>query len=129
VRARHNRDGRDFRVALCGEKLVGRAESSLKEQSGRQVRLFKLVIEPSMRRRAISSALLEELLTLDAPDDNLTFQSLASLDWATGLAFLNASGFLHIESKLSFRCMSLTPPNVLVNFAEYAEFHIGTSWS
>lgn len=110
VKLPHNQDGRDFRVAQYGEDLVGLAESSLKEQSGRQVRFFKLVVEPTMRLRGIGSALLEELLALDISSEKLSLQSLASRDWSAGLAFLNSLGFSHIESEISQRCLFLKAP-------------------
>ena len=112
VKLPHNQNGRDFRVARRGADLVGLAESSLKEQDGRQIRFFKLVVEPTMRRQGVGSALLKALLALDEPSETLSLQSLAARDWTAGLAFLENLGFSHIESEISLLCFSLPPPRV-----------------
>ncbi|WNJ92471.1 GNAT family N-acetyltransferase [Bosea sp. 685] len=110
VRQPQNHCGRDFRVALSEGRLVGLAESSLRDQAERRVRFFKLIVDPAMRRRGIGSALLAELLTLDQSNDALSLQTLAARDWPAGLAFLGALGFGHIESEISMRCSTLTAP-------------------
>jgi mycothiol synthase len=104
-----NRGGQDFRVAVQGGQVVGLAESSLRDQSGRSIRFFKLVVEPSMRRRGIGTALLRELLVLNAIDDTLSFQTLAASDWQDGIPFLEGLGFAHIESECTMRCSALKP--------------------
>jgi len=102
-----NQNGRDFRVAEHDGNLVGLAECHLKDQDGRMVRFFKIVVNPATRRRGIASALLAELLSIDEPSDNLSLQSLCSCDWRAGIAFLNALGFAHIESEISLLCSRL----------------------
>src|SRR5712691_1915277 len=54
----HNQNGRDFRVAEHDGLLVGLAECSLKDQEERKVRFFKIVVDPTTRRRGVASALL-----------------------------------------------------------------------
>ena len=106
-----NRNGRDFRVAEHDGHLVGLAECHLKDQDGRKVRFFKIVVDPSTRRRGIASALLAELLSIDEPSDNLSLQSLSSCDWHAGIAFLKALGFAHIQSEISLLCSRLKAPS------------------
>lgn len=108
VRRPQNRGGQDFRVVFDDECLIGLAESSLRDEGGRTVRFFKLLVEPSMRRQGIGAALLRDLLALDTPDENRSFQTLASSKWQDGVAFLEAFGFSHIESEISMGCSSLT---------------------
>ena len=108
VQRPHNKGGQDFRVAVQDNQLIGLAESSLRDQDGRQVRFFKLVIDPSRRRQGVGTALLKELLALNARDSALSFQTLAASDWRDGLAFLERLGFLHIESEITMRCLSLS---------------------
>ncbi|MFK0165870.1 GNAT family N-acetyltransferase [Rhizobium sp. NPDC090279] len=108
VQRPHNQGGQDFRVAVQDNQLIGLAESSLRDQDGRQVRFFKLVIDPSRRRQGVGTALLKELLALNAPDSAVSFQTLAASDWPDGLAFLERLGFLHIESEITMRCSSLS---------------------
>ncbi len=108
-----NNGGRDFRVILHDGRLVGLAESSLRHQTGQRVRFFKLAVEPSIRRQGAGTALLREILTLDASDAPVSLQTLASSDWHDGIAFLEGYGFSHIESEIGMRCSSLpalTPP-------------------
>lgn len=100
--------GRDFRIALLRGRVAGLAESSLRHQTSRRVRFFKLIVEPVSRRMGIGTALLRELLTLDETDASLHFQSLAAADWSDGIAFLEKLGFSHIESELRMRCVSLS---------------------
>lgn len=108
VQRPQNHGGMDFRVILHDDRLVGLAESSLRDQNGQRVRFFKLVVEPLMRRQGVGTALLRELLSLAAPDEHLSFQTLANNDWHDGIAFLEGYGFSHIESEISMRCSSLT---------------------
>jgi mycothiol synthase len=105
-----NQDGQDFRVVLHNGRLVGLAESSLRDQNGRKVRFFKLLVEPSMCRQGVGSALLRELFALNAPDDSLSFQTLAASKWTDGIAFLEELGFSRIESEINMRCSSMTTP-------------------
>ncbi|NTI41386.1 GNAT family N-acetyltransferase [Rhizobium rhizogenes] len=115
----HNRGGQDFRVAVQDDQLVGLAESSLRDQGSHSVRFFKLVVDPSMRRQGIATALLRELLALNAVGDAISFQTLAASDWGDGIAFLEGLGFSHIESEITMRCsalkhLALALPNGLV---------------
>ncbi|WP_321382348.1 GNAT family N-acetyltransferase [Rhizobium sp.] len=103
----HNHGGRDFRIAVRDDKIVGLAESSLRDQNGQRVRFFKLLVEPSMRCQRIGTALIAELLSLDTLADDLSFQALVANQWTDGIAFLEAFGFCHIESELSMRCSTL----------------------
>ena len=50
---------------------------------------------------------MAELLTLDAPAADLSFQAVAASKWMDGIAFLEAFGFSHIESEISMSCSSL----------------------
>jgi mycothiol synthase len=109
VAAPQNLAGRDFRIAECNGKCLGIAESSLKDQDECKVRFFKIVVDPSARRDGVASALLAELLAIDA-DDILSLQSLCSSRWLGGVAFLEALGFEQIEAEIAMRCVSLTPP-------------------
>jgi ribosomal protein S18 acetylase RimI-like enzyme len=111
VRLPQNKSGRDFRVAEQDGHLVGLAESSLRDQGGRKVRFFKIVVDPAARRRGIAAALLAELVAIDAPGDGPSLQSLCSPSWHAGLAFLHALGFAHIESEITFRCSRLMAPS------------------
>jgi mycothiol synthase len=111
VRLPQNANGRDFRVAEQDGDLVGLAESSLRDQGDRKARFFKIVVDPAARRRGVGSALLAELLAIDAPGDNLSLQSLCSPSWRAGSAFLDALGFAPIESELTLRCSSLMAPS------------------
>ena len=104
-----NRNGEDFRVALNGDQLIGHAESSLREQGRGRVRYCKLVVAPAFRRQGVASALMNCLLKIDQPDDNLSFQAVAASDWTAGIAFLATLGFSYLESDLSMRCVQLVP--------------------
>lgn len=104
-----NSDGRDFRIAEYQGSILGLAESSLKDQGIGKVRFFKIVVDPASRRRGIGSALLRELLAIDAEED-LPLQTLVSQDWSAGLAFVSAFGFRHVESEIHMRCGQLLAP-------------------
>jgi mycothiol synthase len=131
VQRPQNRDGQDFRIAVQGERIVGLAESSLREQNGRKVRFFKLVVDPPMRRRGVGTALLSALVALDAPDARVAFQTLAASTWADGIEFLEQFEFQHIESEIGMGCASLatiaesSPPEFSIERVEgpldYAE--------
>jgi mycothiol synthase len=105
-----NRNGEDFRVALSGGRLIGHAESSLRDQGRGRVRYCKLVVSPAFRRQGIASALMNSLLKIDQPDDRLSFQAVAASDWTAGIAFLTRLGFSYLESDLAMRCVQLVPP-------------------
>jgi mycothiol synthase len=110
VAAPQNLAGRDFRIAECKGKRLGIAESSLKDQDEGKVRFFKIVVDPSARRSGVASALLAELLAIDA-NDVLSLQTLCSSKWLGGVAFLETLGFEQIEAEIGMRCVSLTPPS------------------
>jgi ribosomal protein S18 acetylase RimI-like enzyme len=112
VKMLQNQNGRDFRVAERDGRIVGIAESSLRDQGSRKVRFLKIVVDPAARRQGIASTLLTELLAIDESSDNLLLQSLCSPSWPSGLAFLKALGFAHIESELTLRCLRLIAPTV-----------------
>jgi GNAT superfamily N-acetyltransferase len=70
-----NLAGRDFRVALAEERLIGLAESSPRDRAGGKVRFFKIVVDPASRRSGLGVALFRELLTLD-DDPRTDFHTL-----------------------------------------------------
>ena len=107
VRLPQNLDGRDFRVVRDGQRLVAVAESSLRNQGEHAVRFCKFVVDPAYRRRGIATMLLAELLKIDEPGGNLSFQFLASSTWAAALEFLKAFGFSQIESEIRMECSQL----------------------
>jgi ribosomal protein S18 acetylase RimI-like enzyme len=115
VRLPQNESGRDFRVAERDGHLVGLAESSLRDQDDRKVRFFKIVVDPAARRRGVASALLAELLAIDAPGDGLSLQSLCPPGWRAGSAFLLALGFARLESEMTLRCSHLIAPPTAVS--------------
>src|SRR5262245_50639336 len=61
-----NRGGRDFRVAERGGRLVGLAESSLRDHGAHQSRFLKIVVAPEARRRHVGVALFDDVLAIDA---------------------------------------------------------------
>ena len=109
VKMPQNLDGRDFRVARSGQRIVALAELHLKDQGQHLVRFCKLVVDPAYRRRGIATALLNDLLKIDPQESFLTFQCLVHSSWITGLAFLRAFGFAYIESEYGMRCSRLLP--------------------
>jgi mycothiol synthase len=104
-----NRGGRDFRIAERDGRVVGLAESSLRDQGPRHSRLLKIVVTPDARRRHIALALLDDILGIDGQDD-LPVQTLVSRDWPAGIAFVTALGFVHIESDIAMRCVEPLQP-------------------
>jgi len=109
VRQPQNHNGRDFRVAQSGGRLIGLAESHLKHQSDQIVRFCKLVVDPACRRRGVGTSLLVNLMKIEHPSVILGLQSLASTEWTSGLEFLNALDFRHVESEIGMRCTELVP--------------------
>ena len=107
VRLPQNLDGRDFRVVRDGQRLVAVAKSSLRNQGEHPVRFCKFVVDPAYRRRGIATVLLAELLKIDEPGGNLSFQFLASSTWTVALVFLKAFGFSQIESEVRMECSHL----------------------
>jgi ribosomal protein S18 acetylase RimI-like enzyme len=110
VKQPQNRNGRDFRVALQEGRLIGVAESSLKDQGEHVVRFCKLVVDPTARRQGVATELIIDLLKIDQSGGSLSFQFLVSSDWPAGLAFLETLGLTHIESEMRMRCSHLMPP-------------------
>ncbi len=115
VRLPQNEDGRDFRVAEQDGHLVGLAESRCGIRTTGKVRFFKIVVDPAARRRGVASALLAELLAIDAPGDGLSLQSLCPPRWRAGSAFLLALGFARLESEMTLRCSHLIAPPTAVS--------------
>jgi ribosomal protein S18 acetylase RimI-like enzyme len=109
TRLPQNRGGRDFRIAERGERIVGLAESSLREGTAR-FRFLKIVVAPEARRRRIGMALLDAVLAIDGADDDIAVQTLVSRDWQAGMGFVSALGFAHIESEISMKCVEPLEP-------------------
>jgi ribosomal protein S18 acetylase RimI-like enzyme len=99
-----NKNGRDFRVAMHGNRIVGLAESSLRHPTGRSVRFFKITVEPMCRRQRIGTQLLRTLLDFDPGRSSHSLHTLTPDRWKSGSAFLSAYGFVKIESEISMRC-------------------------
>jgi len=95
-----NRGGRDFRIAELNGRLVGLAESSLRDQG---------VVTPEMRRRRIGLALFDDIIAIDT-DPDLTVQTLVSTDWPAGMAFVATFGFVHLESEIGMKCVEPLQP-------------------
>ncbi|MEN3346965.1 MAG: mycothiol synthase [Bradyrhizobium sp.] len=104
-----NRGGRDFRVAERGDRLVGLAESSLRDQGAHHSRFLKIVVAPEARRHGIGLGLLDDVLAIDG-DADLTVQTLVSRDWPAGMAFVAALGFVHVESEIGMKCVEPLQP-------------------
>jgi len=104
-----NRGGRDFRIAERDGRLVGLAESSLRDQGSHHSRFLKIVVAPEVRRRRIGLALFDDVLAIDA-DANLTVQTLVSRDWPAGMAFVSAFGFVHVGSEIGMKCVEPLQP-------------------
>jgi ribosomal protein S18 acetylase RimI-like enzyme len=100
-----NRGGRDFCTAEQGGRLVGLAESSLRDQGRHHSRFLKIVVTPAARRRRIALALFDHVLAIDGADGDLAVQTLVSPDWLAGMAFVSALGFVHVESEIGMRCV------------------------
>jgi ribosomal protein S18 acetylase RimI-like enzyme len=109
IRLPQNRGGRDFRVAELDGRIVGLAESSLREGT-RRSRFLKIVVVPEFRRRRIGLALLDDVLAIDGSDDEIAVQTLVSRDWQAGMAFVSMLGFAHVESDISMKCMEPLEP-------------------
>jgi ribosomal protein S18 acetylase RimI-like enzyme len=105
-----NNGCQDFRVAECGGQLIGLAESSLRDQGHQKVRFFKLVVDPAARRQGIATALLDNLLAIENSPETLSLQTLVSSQWPSGIAFVSAFGFTHLESEITMRCECLVQP-------------------
>ncbi len=105
-----NRGGRDFRVAERDGHLVGLAESSLRDQGPHHSRFLKIVVTPEARRRRIGVALFDDVLAIDAADDDLAVQTLVSRDWPAGMAFVATLGFARIESEIGMKCVEPLQP-------------------
>jgi ribosomal protein S18 acetylase RimI-like enzyme len=105
-----NNSCQDFRVAERGGQLIGLAESSLRDQGHQKVRFFKLVVDPVARRQGVATALLDNLLVIDSPAENLSLQTLVSSRWDSGIAFMSTFGFTPIESEITMRCECLVLP-------------------
>ena len=85
----------------CGvaSQASGQADCAVLQACGRS----------SMPASRCSIALLVDLMKIEHPSVNLELQSLASIGWTSGLEFLNALDFRHIESELGMRCSELVP--------------------
>lgn len=105
-----NRGGRDFRVAERNGRLIGLAESSLRDQGAHHSRFLKIVVAPEARRRRIGLALLDDVLAIDTEAD-LPVQTLVSRDWPAGMAFVAVLGFAHIESEIGMKCVEPLQPS------------------
>jgi mycothiol synthase len=105
-----NNGCQDFRVAERGAQLIGLAESSLRDQGHQKVRFFKLVVDPATRRQGVATALLDNLLAIENSAENLSLQTLVSSRWDSGIAFMSALGFTHLESEITMRCECLVQP-------------------
>ena len=101
--------GRDFLVAQDGDKLVGVAESSFRDQGHRLMRNLKIVVDPAIRRRGLGMALLRAVLAQPPADGSLTLQANVWGDWTAGLGFLQRFGFVQVESEIFMRCRALRP--------------------
>ncbi len=121
VRLPHNANGRDFRVVRHVQRLIAVAESSLKDQCGQAMRFCKFVVDSDYRRQGVATALLAELLKIDQPDDELSFQFLASNTWLAALEFLKAFGFTPIESEIGMMCTQLKSLSVDMSSAARAD--------
>ncbi|KJC57685.1 hypothetical protein UP10_27995 [Bradyrhizobium sp. LTSPM299] len=104
-----NRGGRDFRVAERSGRIIGLAESSLRDQGPHHSRFLKIVVAPEARRRRIGLALFNDVLAIDT-DADLAVQTKVSPDWPAGMAFVSAFGFVHIESEIGMKCVEPLQP-------------------
>ena len=104
-----NRGGRDFRVAERGCRLVGLAESSLRDHGAHHSRFLKIVVAPEARRRRIGLALFDDVLAIDGGAD-LTVQTQVSPDWPAGMAFVAVLGFVHVGSEIGMKCVEPLQP-------------------
>jgi ribosomal protein S18 acetylase RimI-like enzyme len=104
-----NRSGRDFRVAERNGRLVGLAESSLRDQGANHSRFLKIVVTPEARRRRTGLALFDDVLAIDA-DPDLPVQTLVSRDWPAGMAFVAVFGFIHVASEIGMKCVEPLQP-------------------
>jgi mycothiol synthase len=102
-----NNGCRDFRVAEHQDQVIGLAESTLKDQGDREARFFKLVVDPRFRRQGVATVLLAELLAIEGTTTDLSLQTLVSREWSSGVAFVAALGFEHLESEITMRCTHL----------------------
>src|SRR5258708_4219272 len=105
-----NNGCRDFRVAEQGGRLVGLAESSLRVQGALGLRFLKIVVTPGARRRRIGLRLFDEVLAIDRPDSDVSVKTLVSPEWHSGMEFVSALGFAHLESEISMRCTEPMEP-------------------
>ena len=104
-----NRGGRDFRVAERNGRVVGLAESSLRDQGAHHSRFLKIVVAPEARRCRIGAALFDDVLAIDTTAD-LAVQTLVSRDWPAGMAFVAIFGFVHVESEIGMKCVEPLQP-------------------
>ena len=105
-----NNGCRDFRVAELDGRLVGLAESSLRIQGTPGLRFLKIVVMPGVRRQRIGLRLFDEVLALDDPDGDVLVKTLVSPEWHSGMEFVSALGFAHLESEISMRCTEPMEP-------------------
>jgi ribosomal protein S18 acetylase RimI-like enzyme/predicted N-acetyltransferase YhbS len=105
-----NNGCRDFRVAELDGRLVGLAESSLRIQGALGLRFLKIVVTPGARRQRIGLRLFDEALALDDPGGDVTVKTLVSPEWHSGMEFVSALGFAHLESEISMRCTEPMEP-------------------
>jgi mycothiol synthase len=93
-----NRGGRDFRVAVAGERVVGLLTTTLVPgtRRGRRRRHFRIVVHPRWRGRGTGTALLAEVERLPLPGPRPTLQSLVPGDWSLAARFLVRRGFREV---------------------------------
>lgn len=103
-----NRSGRDFRIAVHGDRVVGVATSSLRDHEDPWSRYFRIVVDPACRRRKIGTDLLRDLAGLD-PARDVVLQTLCPEEWRDGTAFLDAMGFVCFERELDMECRRPAP--------------------
>ena len=107
VRRDVNHNGAGFFVVEADHRLVALASSSFWRTTTEAVRHFRIIVEPSYRRRGIARRLLEILARLES-EGEVTLQSLCPAEWRAGEAFLVRFGFAVVETELEMRSSKRT---------------------
>ena len=106
-----NRGGRDFALALEGERVAGVLTSTRIPAAGASPdrRHFRIVVHPAFRGRGIGGALLRLVEGQDPGDPPAVLQSRVPASWTAAAAFLGKRGFRAVQVDLDMERRGAPP--------------------
>lgn len=107
-----NRGGREFALALEGERVAGVLTSTRIPAAGASPdrRHFRIVVHPAFRGRGIGGALLALVEGQDPGDPPAVLQSRVPASWTAAARFLGKRGFRAVQVDLDMERRGAPPP-------------------